>query len=116
MLINRATIILKAQQPAVDWINSCEVDGKTKPVTLAEVNEDGSVYLVSEDVDCIDEARAWAILNAETLIMEFCDGWWADEKVWPKDIGPELLIEWFDLEYHSMIIDTCDAPIVKEEL
>lgn len=34
--------------------------------------------------------------------------------VWPKRRTPDMLYEWFDLEFHSMIIDMKKTPLYKE--
>jgi len=114
MLINRAAIILKATQPAVDWIN--EVDPvENNALTLEDVREDCLVYLVPEDIEALSHAREWAQDNAELLLEEFMYGWYPDESLWPEDIGPALFDTWFEVEFYSMIIDTLDEPIEKED-
>ena len=116
MLINRAAILLKAKQPAVDWINSSDPIENGISITLSEVNTESLIYLVPEDVESDVHAQIWVFNNAELLLEEFCHGWYQHEDLWPEGMGPKLIEEWFDVEYHSMIVDTVDDPIDKHEM
>ncbi|ASP40484.1 hypothetical protein CHH28_18210 [Bacterioplanes sanyensis] len=116
MLINRAAIILKAKQPAVDWINSVEPDKRAGSITLEDVNLESIIYLVPEDIENIVYARAWVMNNAEILLEEFLDSWYQDDSLWPSSFSDELFEQWFSIEYHSMIIDTTEDPIDKEAM
>jgi hypothetical protein len=116
VLINRAAIILKATQAAADWINEVDPDQESDPITVKDVHEDCLIYLVPEEVETDIHAKVWALNNAEVLLEEFLYGWYQDEDLWPKNIGPKLFEEWFDVKYHSMIVDTLDEPIEKEEM
>lgn len=42
--------------------------------------------------------------------------WYQDESLWPASIDQELFDNWFELEYHSMIIDILVESIEKEEM
>lgn len=116
MLINRAAIIVKATQAAVDWINDVDPFPKNGPITMEQVREDCLVYLVPEDVETDAHASIWALNNAEVLLEEFMQGWYHDDSLWPKKYGPKRFEKWFTVEYHSMIIDTVDENILKEEM
>jgi hypothetical protein len=116
MLINRSAIILKATQQAVDWINEVDPIKNQSSLTLKEVREDCLIYLVPEDVETDAHAHSWALNNAEVLLQEFMFGWYQCESLWPKGLGPKMFEKWFDLEYHSMLVDTVDEPITKEEM
>jgi len=116
MVINRALIVLKAKQEAVDWINEVDPMESESPITLENVHEDCTSYLVPEDIESHDHAMVWALHNAEVLLDEFLYGWYQDESLWPENIGPKLFDKWFDVEYHSILIDTVDEPIIKEEM
>lgn len=116
MLVNRAAIILKATQEAVDWINDVDPYPDSEPLTLGQVREDCLVYLVPEEVETDTHASIWALNNAEILLEEFMHGWYQDETLWPEKYGPKLFEKWFIVEYHSMVIDTVDEKILKEEM
>lgn len=109
-MINRALIILRAKQPAVDWINLADPI-KKRPVTLEAVNLDCPVHLIHEEAESQEEAHVWALMNHEILLEEFMHGWYVDESLWIKNLSPEMFNQWFDVEFHSMIIDTLETPI-----
>lgn len=116
MIINRAAIILKAEQPAVDWINKVSLFKSDDKITIEDVREDCLVYLVPDEVETHIHAKVWALNNAEVLLEEFIHGWYQDESLWPKNLGKKLFEKWFKVEYHSMLIDTVDEGITKEEV
>ena len=39
------------------------------------------------------------------------DGWWTDEAAWlqPRDL--KMFLNWFRVEFHSLVFDVCDEPI-----
>ena len=45
-MLNRAALILRYKQPFVDWINAADPASTSHTLTLAEVNEEHTVYLV----------------------------------------------------------------------
>jgi len=116
MLINRAALVLKATQAAVDWINEVTPAKDNIRLTVQDVNADSLVYLLAESVQTESQAHAWALSNVQALMEEFLSAWCLDEAYWPKDIGPQLFEKWVQVEYHSMIIDTVNADIQKEAM
>ncbi|WP_211829263.1 hypothetical protein [Kistimonas asteriae] len=115
MVIDRAAIILRAKKPAVDWINQTAPIPDIDPLSLPEVNSDSQLYLVPDDVDTEELATIWAYTNADVLLQDFLSGWHQDESLWPKTLDTDLFKQWFAVEYHSLIIDTVDAPINKAD-
>jgi hypothetical protein len=53
-MLNRAALILRYKQPFVDWINAADPSPTSRTLTLAEVNQEHTVYLV--DVEDEDES------------------------------------------------------------
>ena len=45
-MLNRAALIPKAKEPFVRWINEADPYDKRPAVSMAEVNEDRTVYLI----------------------------------------------------------------------
>jgi hypothetical protein len=114
-MLNRAAILLKLKQPAIDWINEADPMGNPG-ISLKSGNEDRTVYLVSDEVaeDPVNVMR-WLRLNWETLFETELEAWYLDESLWVQDRSFELFQEWFELECHSMITDTADTPIEDDE-
>jgi hypothetical protein len=40
--------------------------------------------------------------------------WMADDETWPEKINYKMFLEWFDVEYHSMVFDSLKDDIEKE--
>ena len=78
-MVNRAALLLRYKQPAVDWIN--EVDpAKTKRImTLDEVNTERTVYLIGDAVaESSDKLHRWIRRNFSQLFEMELNGWYTD--------------------------------------
>jgi hypothetical protein len=111
IMLNRAAILLKLKQAAVDWINAA--DPMENPgYSLKSANEDRTVYLVSDEVaeDPVSLTH-WLRLNWEVLFEAELEAWYVDKSLWVQERSFEMFQEWFEVECHSMITDTGDTPI-----
>jgi len=116
-MINRAAIILKYKEPAVQWINDADPYHDNPQITLADVNEERTVYLISEHDGDDDKALArWIKVNFSVLFEAELEGWYCDESLWPQQRTLKLFQEWFEIECHTMIEDTVGTPIKDDEL
>ena len=113
-MLNRAAILLKLKQTAVDWIN--EADPLENPgISIKSANEDRTVYLVSDEVaDDPVNVMHWLRLNWEALFEAELEAWYRDESLWVQDRSFELFQEWFECECHSMITDTV-GTLIKDD-
>ena len=87
-MINRAAVILKYKTPAVKWVN---------------------------DADTPDIFNQWIKKNFKAFFENELEGWYTDERLWPKKRNLKLFYEWFEVECHSVIVDTVDLPIEDDE-
>ena len=55
-------------------------------------------------------------LNFEQLFESEIEDWYTDESLWPKNRNRKLFDEWFDVECHSVLIDTVDGKIIDDEI
>jgi hypothetical protein len=67
-LLNRAALILRYKQPFVDWINAADPSPTLRALTLAEANQEHTVYLV--DVEDEDELAEWLVRHHQELLEE----------------------------------------------
>lgn len=109
MSINRCAVTVRAKQPFLDWLEGLP---DMLDMTLEEVNEDPSVYLLPEVDDLADQedllAGFYDLIFEEELV-----GWWTEEDDWPQVRTLGLFMEWFEVEFHSMIVDLVeDEPLV----
>src|SRR5918995_5440647 len=76
IMLNRAALILRYKQPFVDWINAADPSPTSRTLTLAEVNQEHTVYLV--EVEDEDELTEWLTRHHEELLEEELNGWYTD--------------------------------------
>ncbi|MCG9646935.1 hypothetical protein L1D18_23010 [Vibrio parahaemolyticus] len=78
-MVNRGALMLRYEQPAVDWINKVDPT-KSGSFTLESVNTDRTVYLVSNEVaDSPESIKEWVKLNCELLFENELFNWYVDE-------------------------------------
>jgi len=113
-MINRAAVILKYRAPFVKWVNDADPYEAEPGTTIEEVNEDRTVYLIRDDD--AEKLEEWISLNFKTLFESELEDWYTDESLWPKKRNRKLFDEWFEVQCHSVLIDTVGSAIVDDEL
>jgi hypothetical protein len=112
-VLNRAALILRYKQPFVDWINAADPAPTSHTLTLAEVNQERTVYLV--EVEDEDELAEWLARHHEELFEEELNGWYTDPALWPHDRSLKMLHEWCSFELHTVFVDTGESPLQDDE-
>ncbi len=112
-VLNRAALILRYKQPFVDWINAADPSPTSHPVTLAEVNQERTVYLV--DVEDEDELGEWLARHHQGLFEEELKGWYTDPALWPRDRSLQMLQEWCSFELHTVVVDADESQLEDDE-
>jgi hypothetical protein len=113
-LVYHCAVVIKPQQPFLDWINKI---GPPSNVSLTELQNDAHLYLVPdyEEEDVIEKAIAkYLKLNYSHIFFHELSGWNTDETTYPK-LTYALFLEWFSISTHTMIFDTLNEPIEKED-
>ena len=113
-MINRAAVILKYKAPFIQWVNDADPYKDNPGITLESENKDCTVYLILEDN--AEKLEEWISLNFEQLFESEIEDWYTDESLWPKNRNRKLFDEWFDVECHSVLIDTVDGKIIDDEI
>src|SRR5438552_9170574 len=113
IMLNRAALILRYKQPFVDWINSADPSPTSHTLTLAEVNQEHTVYLV--EVEDEDQLAQWLERNHQELFEEELNGWYTDPALWPRDRSLETLRKWCALELHTVVRDTGTSPLADDD-
>ena len=106
--INRSLLILKPRQPFLDWAQT--LNDRDKDLTLAELAEDSTAYLVPELWEDSDQ-NALLESSYDILFEEQLEGWWTDEAAWPRERNLKMFLDWFEVEFHSLVFDLCGEPI-----
>jgi len=115
-MINRAAVILRYKEPAVAWINEADPYNNDTEITIESANEERTVYLIRDiDADTPADVEEWINLNFDTLFESELEGWYTDEELWPNNRTIKLFRTWFDVECHTVIVDTVDSPIKDDE-
>ena len=113
-MINRAAVILKYKAPFIQWVNDADPYKDNPGITLESENKDCTVYLILEDD--AENLEEWISLNFKQLFESEIEDWYTDESLWPKNRTRKLFDEWFDVECHSVLIDTVDGKIIDDEV
>src|ERR687897_2310920 len=77
-MLNRAALILWYKQPFVDWINAADPSPSSHTLTLAEGNQEHTVYLV--EVEDEDELAEWLARHHEELLEQELNAWDTDPR------------------------------------
>lgn len=106
-MLNRSAVTVTLTQAFVDWINS--LDENSEALTLADINEEATVYLIPEieDEDQLDEMLQEYGLN---ILENELKSWEEDESLWPGEpdqamferfirLAPAVMV--FDLDYQQ---------------
>jgi hypothetical protein len=109
-IINRSVAIIRPKQPFVDWANTI-VDGEQ--YSVSDFSTDCSVILLPV-TDSDEEAEAFIKdIFKDAFEMEL-SSWVVDDEMWPENITYEMFLDWFEVEYHSMVFDSLKDDIEKE--
>ena len=115
-MINRAAVMLKYKAPAVQWINEADPHKDDPGISLEEVNQERTVYLVHDSAAETGNVDAWVKSNWRALFERELEGWYTVEELWPPKLSLSLFKSWFTVECHTIVEDTSDAPLFDEDI
>ena len=110
--IDRGIVIVKPKQPYVDWANQLP-DPPAQPETIVTLSRDCNVFLVPELVND-DEVLAYLEQFKPQIFEKELADYHDDRSAWPPIRDSHTFDKWFELEIHSVVIDTVNAPIYTE--
>lgn len=114
-MLNRAALLLRYKEPALHWLNN--IDEGASTINVEEANKDRIVYLISHETsDTPKQLEGWLKRNHLNLFESELEGWRADPSLWPKKLNWDLFNEWFEIECHTLIVDTVDGLIEDDGL
>jgi len=111
--INRSVAIVKVKQPYLDWAN-----GLPDPVAgldLASMNEDTHAYLLPELEMLEDQVEVLAVFYREIFENEL-GSWCTDETTFPKQRTLKMFEQWFEVAFHSLVLDMIDDEPLEHGL
>tara|TARA_R110001599_G_scaffold353231_1_gene590930 strand:- start:839 stop:1171 length:333 start_codon:yes stop_codon:yes gene_type:complete len=108
-MLNRCALILRPARPFIEWARNLDDSG-----IVPSAEGEQTVYLLPE---YDDDADALELLSKmfDVLFEMQLDGWHTDESAWPRNRTFAMFREWFSIEFHSVVEDMCDYPIVDDE-
>jgi len=113
LCLNRMAVILFTKGPLLEWLHS--IDPTSRDLTLRDLNLEPSVYLLTESYS--DEEAARHVRRCYKAMFEAeLDGWWRQRSDWPRNLTYGLFTEWFDWQYHSVVLDLAKDPLIGEEV
>ena len=97
-LVNRSYLTVIPKQSFWDWANPLQED-----VSFAEGDDvESNIYLVEEDfydlIPVLEKNYKKIFSNELSAITE-------DINLWPEKVSFELFLEWFSVDYGSMVMD-----------
>ena len=110
-MINRSILIVKAKQPFRQWLQSLPDPAN---YTLEQINQDNAAYLLPQ-YDADDDRKKLLRRYFGLIFEEQLSSWWRDETDWPAQRDMKTFIQWFDVEFHSVVLDLVDKPLLHEE-
>jgi hypothetical protein len=115
-VVNRSAILLKYKTPAIAWINEADPYDDDPGSTADSVNEERTVYLISNtDSESYEALERWIKRNYKALFEEELHGWYTDPALWPQKRTLKLFRAWFEVECHTVLIDTVDGAICDDD-
>jgi len=102
-MLNRAALICIYRRPFVDWINAVDPSPSSYVLTLEDVNDERTVYLLEAESE--QELAEWLEDNHEQLFEQELAGWYTDPSLWPRDRSLELLKAWCSFALHTVVLD-----------
>ena len=110
--INRGVAVIKPRKPFVDWLKN--LPEPMPDITLDELHTDCKTILVPER-NCDQDGMKYIRSEHGFLFEMMLAGYWTDEADWPVKRDWRVFKEWFDVEFHSVVIDLTERPVLKEE-
>lgn len=105
--INRSAIILKPQQPFIDWCLQLNTDSV---LMFEEDFKKTNVYLIDENIGDIEK---WLKKKFDAFFMMELEQWSVDEKQWPQKRNFKMFNQWFAFEISEMVYDIENKPVLK---
>ncbi len=110
--VNRSSLVIRAKEPFREWILS--LPEPPVNITLEEINDDNTIYLIPEYEEDKDREKLLRKKYSD-IFCELLEDWCLDETYWPQSRTIATFKKWFDVEFHSIVIDLVGGQIIHEE-
>lgn len=109
-VVDRTVALVRPKQPMLDWLLA-QPDNDVD-ITLEMLRTDCTVLLVPEGEEPEDAISYIDEIFGQVFEMELTS-WYDETERWPANRTLKLFWEWFDVEVHSLVIDTMDEPLLN---
>jgi hypothetical protein len=109
--INRSAVIVTPAQPFLDWLH--RPDPTSAELSLEDLRREPTIYLLPE-YDTEEEARGYLREYCSEIFKEQLAGWYRVASAWPVDRTFDTFIGWFEYSVHSVLVDLCDDPLIRD--
>ncbi len=106
--INRNALLVKLKPAFWDYFKQND-NNFTEPELPIEYN----IYLIHEK-ESDKETTYWLKKNFDKIFINELATWITDENYWPKKRNYKMFTDFFELQYHSMVIDLEKEPVIKD--
>lgn len=111
--INRQAALVRVKQPFVDWINEVERStGSSDKFDLEQVNDECHVYLLRH-FDMLEDTDEYFTAFKEDIFENELAAWYTDPSLWPRQRTSDVFDDWFEVTYHSMLLDLESSRVKK---
>ncbi len=110
--INRNIVIIKPKAPFLDWLRG--LSDSDPEITLENLRSDCLSFLIPE-TSSQDEVTGLIEKHFEEICEAELYSWHTQEQGWPQGRTFSKFKDWFDMEFHSEVIDLADLPFEKED-
>jgi len=111
LISNRAAIIVRPKTPFVEWVRNA--DDESKHITAENIGMEPNIYMIY-DYDMDGEKDQLVAENFKEIFEEELNGWITDESMWPKNRNLETFLEWFHVDFHTMVFDLTEEDYIFE--
>ena len=109
-MINRGVAVIKPKQPFLDWLGRLP---DPLDSSLEELRRDCTVILIPDELDDIKASRYMKRIYREIFDAELA-AWHLTVDDWPADRDYAMFQAWFEIDVHSLVLDSSNAPIQRE--
>ncbi len=113
-LVNRCSMLIYPLEPFYEWQSELFPDDLMEFPDEPLKDEAATVFLIPV-LETEFEFDKWIKKNYKKFLKGILNDWVTDQTLWPKKLTYELFIKWFHVSFHSMVYDTLDTSIIKEE-
>lgn len=109
-IVDRMVALVRPRQPMLEWL--MQQPDNDVDLTLDQMRADCTVLLVPETEDPEGVIAYIDEIYKQVFEMEL-SSWYEEVSRWPKDRSLRTFWEWFDVEVHSLVIDTQEEPLLN---